>query len=92
MSGLANIKVEVNEEEIKQQLQELIAAAARETLLFWDIEEMAKRTCLEPSYLKRHVLTDARMKVFERRRGNGKRLWIYEGSVQALKEIIDDWY
>jgi len=90
--NLAKVQVEINEDEIKQQLQQMIAEGARETLIFWDIEEMSKRTCLDKAYLQRHVLTDPRMKQFERRRGQGKRLWIYEGSVQALKEIIDDWY
>lgn len=90
--SLAKVQVEIDQEEIKQQLQQMIVDAARETLLFWDIEEMSKRTCLDKAYLQRHVLTDPRMKMYERRRGQGKRLWIYEGSVQALKEIIDDWY
>lgn len=91
MSIPAEIKVVVDESLVHAQLKTLIEEAARPKLLFWDIEEMSKATCLDKSYLQRHILMDARMKVFERRRGQGKRIWLYEGSVQALKEIVDEW-
>lgn len=82
----------ITKEKVEERIEELINEASRTTLLFWDIEKMSELTCMEPSYLDKHVLHDPRMKVYERRRGKGKRFWIYEGSVQALKEIIDEWY
>lgn len=91
MSIPAEIKVVVDETLVHDQLKQLIEEAARPKLLFWDIEEMSKATCLDKSYLSKHVLHDHRMKVYERRRGQGKRIWLYEGSVKALLEIVDDW-
>ena len=91
MSIPAEIKVTVDETVIQEQLKQLIEEAARPKLLFWDIDEMSKATCLDKSYLSKHILHDHRMKVYERRRGQGKRIWLYEGSVQALKEIVDEW-
>lgn len=91
MSIPAEIKVVVDDNLVHEQLKRLIEEAARPTMLFWDIEEMSRATCLEKSYLQRHVLNDHRMKVYERRRGQGKRIWLYEGSVQALKDIVDEW-
>ncbi|MEG0259216.1 MAG: hypothetical protein RR595_11665 [Lysinibacillus sp.] len=90
--SIAKIDVQIDEVFVEQRLKELVNEAARTTLLFWDIEEMSKRTCLDKSYLTKHVLIDHRLKVFERRRGKGKRIWLYEGSVQALKDVIDEWY
>ena len=91
MSIPAEIKVVVDESLVHEQLKQLIAEAARPKLLYWDIEEMSRATCLDKSYLSKHILHDPRLKVFERRRGQGKRIWLYEGSIQALKEIIDEW-
>ncbi|RUL56494.1 hypothetical protein [Lysinibacillus antri] len=85
-------KAGITKEKFEKQIEELINEATRTTLLYWDIDRMSELTCMEPSYLDKHVLQDHRMKVFERRRGKGKRYWIYEGSVQALKEIVDEWY
>ena len=82
----------ITKEMMEERIEELISEASRTTLLFWDIDKMSELTCMEPSYLDKHVLHDHRMKVFERRRGKGKRFWIYEGSVQALKQIVDEWY
>lgn len=89
--SIAKIDVQIDEEFVIQQLKELVGETGRGTLLFWDIDEISKRTCLDKSYLTKHILMDHRMKVYERRRGKGKRIWLYEGSVQALKEIIDEW-
>lgn len=82
----------ITEEKISQQIEMLITDALRPQLLFWDIKKMSELTCMEPSYLEKYVLHDPRMKVYERRNGKGKRFWIYEGSVHALKEIVDEWY
>ncbi len=89
--SIAKIDVQIDEELVRQQLKDLVDETGRAMLLFWDIDEISKRTCLDKSYLTKHILFDPRMKVYERRRGKGKRIWLYEGSVQALKEIIDEW-
>lgn len=88
---MAKIEVAVDQQELNEQLRELIAESARATLIFWDIDEMSRATCLDKAYLAKHILNDHRMKVYERRRGKGKRIWLYEGSVQALKDIVDEW-
>ncbi len=89
--SIAKIDVQIDEELVRQQLKDLVDETGRAMLLFWDIDEISKRTCLDKSCLTKHILIDPRMKVYERRRGKGKRIWLYEGSVQALKEIIDEW-
>ena len=83
--------VGVTPEKVAQELKKIIADNARPTMLFWDIDEMSRATCLDKTYLSKHVLNDSRMKVNERRRGKGKRIWLYEGSINALNEIIDEW-
>lgn len=82
----------ITPEKIDEQIEKLISDVLRPKLLYWDIKKMSELTCMEPSYLEKYVLHDPRMKQFERRNGKGKRYWEYEGSVQALKEIVDEWY
>ncbi|QBK26711.1 hypothetical protein [Ureibacillus thermophilus] len=82
----------ITTEKIEKQIESLINDVMRPKLLYWDIKKMSELTCMEPSYLEKYVLHDPRMKVYERRNGKGKRFWEYEGSVKALKEIVDEWY
>lgn len=90
------ISIAVDEKVIEKELQAKLHAALderfEEILLFWDLEEMSKRTCLSKQFLEKHILQHPKMKIYERRRSAGsKRIWIYEPSIQALKEIIDSW-
>lgn len=82
----------ITPEKISQELDKKLTDASRPTIISWTVEQMALATGIKKEYLAKHVLNDHRMKVFERRRGKGLRVWLYEGSVEALKEILDEWY
>lgn len=88
---IANVQIEVNHEEIRNYINEKIDETMRQSLFTWDINEMSKRTCMSKTFLEQEFLHDPRMKLFERRKEKGKRLWFYEPSLKAMQEIMDEW-
>lgn len=87
----AEININVNQSEIKKYLDEKLDETIQEVLFTWDIEVMAKRTCMSKSFLENEFLRDPRMKLLERRKEKGKRFWFYEESKRVMKEIMDEW-
>jgi len=88
--GLAH--VQLDEQEIQRQINERLDQIFRETLVAWDVNEMARRLCMSKSFLEENILSDPRMRLLERRKQkNGKRFWYYEPSVKVIKEIMDSW-
>lgn len=91
---MINIQVDETsiEKELRKKLDEALEERFEDLLLFWDVEEISQRTCLSKQFLEKHILNHPKMKIWERRRSrNSKRIWIYEPSVKAIKEIIDSW-
>ncbi|KAB2334295.1 hypothetical protein [Bacillus mesophilum] len=88
---IAKINVDVDQAEIKNQINEKIALTLNEVLFTWDIDQMSKRTCMSKSFLENEFLSDPRMKLLERRKEKGKRYWFYEESKQVMKQIMDEW-
>lgn len=85
------VKIDLNHEEIRKQVNQQINKAIQDTLFLWDINEMAKRTCMGKTFLEEEFLRDPHMKLLERRKGKGKRFWFYEGSLEVMKEIMEEW-
>lgn len=83
--------MDVNQAEIRNYIYQQLEAALEEVLFTWDIEQMAKRTCMSKSFLENEFLHDPRMKLLERRKERGKRFWFYEESKEVMKQIMDEW-
>ncbi|MFB6467652.1 hypothetical protein ACE38V_12750 [Cytobacillus sp. Hz8] len=88
---LAEINVDINQEEIKKHINEKIDQVFHQTLFFWDINRMSQLTSMSKSFLEQEILNDPRMKLLERRKMKGKRLWPVEESLQVIKSIMDEW-
>lgn len=88
---IAKINLDIDQEEIRRQVNEKLDTAIHQTLFTWDIDQMAKRTCMSKSFLENEFLHDPRMKILERRKEKGKRYWFYEESLKAMKDIMDNW-
>lgn len=86
-----HVEVGINEEEVRKLINEKVDAAIHNVLFTWDIDQMAKRTCMSRSFLENEFLHDPRMKILERRKEKGKRYWFYEESLAAMKKIMDEW-
>ena len=91
--AIAQIELKVDEQEVQNQIKQLIIEQARPQLLFWDIDDMTKLTPYGKTFLEENILSDPRMKMLERRKGEkGKRVWPYEESSTVLKNIImNEW-
>lgn len=89
--SFAKIEVNVDHDEIRQQVNVKLDEAIHQVLFTWDIDQMAKRTCMSKSFLENEFLHDPRMKLLERRKEKGKRYWFYEASLEAMKQIMDEW-
>lgn len=85
------VKVDVNQEEIRKQVNQQINNAIQGALFLWDINEMAKRTCMSKTFLEEEFLRDPRMKLLERRKEKGKRFWFYEQSLAVMQQIMEEW-
>ncbi|MED4052959.1 hypothetical protein P4654_02135 [Niallia taxi] len=88
---IAEIKVNVNQSEIREYLNQKLEERLNEVLFTWDIDQMTKRTCMSKSYLENEFLQDPRMRLLERRKEKGKRFWFYEESKQVMRDIMDEW-
>lgn len=88
---MINIEVKVEQDEIRRYINEKLDDSMRSVLFTWDINEMSKRTCMGKTFLEQEFLHDPRMKLQERRKEKGKRLWFYEPSLKAMQEIMDEW-
>ncbi|MGD6872982.1 hypothetical protein ACQCU1_12465 [Sutcliffiella horikoshii] len=88
---IANLTIDVDEKEVKDYINKKLEQAIHESLFMWDIDQMARRTCMSKSFLENEFLHDPRMKLLERRKEKGKRFWFYEDSKNAMKQIMDEW-
>lgn len=89
--SIAQVQVVVDQEEIRRQISEKLDETYREAMFTWDIEEMAKRTCMSKSFLEQEFLHDPRMRRLQRQKPRGKRFWFYEPSLKVIQQIMDEW-
>ncbi len=91
MEMLAEIKVDINHDEIQKHINRKIDESISQTMFVWDINRMAKAMCMSKSTLEKEFLHDPRMRLLERQKPNGKRYWFYQQSLEVMKEIMDEW-
>lgn len=89
--SIIEVNLSVDHEEIRKLVNEKLDEAIYQVLFTWDINEMAKRTCMSKSFLENEFLDDPRMKLLERRKDKGKRFWFYEESLVVIREIMGEW-
>lgn len=89
--NIAEVKVNVNQSEVKAYINQKLEETLREALFTWDLDQMSKRTCMSKSFLENEFLQDPRMRLLERRKEKGKRFWFYEQSLEVMKEIMNEW-
>lgn len=86
----AQISVELDQNKIKEYIEEKINNEIRREVLFIDITGLVEITSCSKRWLEDELLTDPRIKQFERRK-NRKRLWLYKETINAIKEIAEEW-
>lgn len=83
----------ITKESVHSQLDKIIQEAARPTIIFWDIDDIVKATTFQKAFLEEHILSDPRVREFQRQRGfRGKRVWLAEPTAKVIQKIImDEW-
>ncbi|MCP1150271.1 MULTISPECIES: hypothetical protein [Bacillus] len=89
--NIAEVQVNLNQTEIRSYIDQKLEDQLNDAFFTWDIEQMAKRTCMSKRFLENEFLHDPRMKLLERRKERGKRFWFYEESKEVMKQIMDEW-
>lgn len=86
----AQVQVTVDEKAIKDYIQQQIDQNVRETFLLVDVEKLAELTSMSKRFLEDEILSDPRMRLLERRKSR-KRWWLYQQSLEVIREIVDEW-
>lgn len=89
--SIANVTFDIDTNEVKKDILKKLENEFNEFLFTWDLDEIARRTCMSKSFLENEFLQDPRMKLIERRKERGKRYWFYKESIEVMKEIMDEW-
>src|SRR5690625_1897030 len=88
---VVNLDVDIDHDVIRDEINKRIDKALHQTLIFWDINEMSKRTCMSKSFLENEFLHKPQMKIIERSKKHGKRFWPVKESVKVIQQIMDEW-
>lgn len=86
----AQVQVDIDEKAIKNYIQQQLDECIREKILFIDIEGLVRITNFSKRFLEDAVLSDPRVKMHQRQKSR-KRFWFYEPTIEAIKEIVNEW-
>lgn len=86
----SKVTVDMNYDEIKNYIKKQIDTTIKREKLFVDINDLVQITSCSKGWLEEELLSDVRVRVHERRK-NRKRLWLYKETIDAIKEIADEW-
>lgn len=89
--NIATVNVELDQKQLREYVNERIDENLKHHFLMIDINKFSELTCMSKSTLENELLYDPRIKMHERKKGKGKRYWLYEPTIAAVKEIIDEW-
>lgn len=89
MSNHALVEVNVNNDALDAKYDELFEkhVAVRKKLV--TVKQLAAMYSMERDVLEDAFFNDPRIKLYERRRGKGKRYWIAEKVIPIMDEIIE---
>lgn len=88
---LAKVNIDLDQKQLREYINQRIDENMRQHFLIIDINKMAELTCMSKSTLENDILHDPRIRIYERRKEKGKRYWLYEPAMEAIKSIIDEW-
>lgn len=86
----AQVQVNVDEQAIKEYIQQQLDQTIHETLLLVDLDKLATMTSMSKRFLEDEILCDPRMRLIERRKSR-KRWWLYKPAIDVIQEIVEEW-
>lgn len=90
MVPTAQVNISVDERQVREFIENELKKQINQQLLLVDINKLSELTSMSPRYLEDEILCDPRVKINERRKSR-KRWWLYEPTVKAIVDILDEW-
>lgn len=90
MIPTAELKVNIDNKAVREFIEKELQKQIHQNLLLVDVNKLAEITSMSVRYLEDEFLSDPRVRIHERRK-NRKRWWIYEGVIQAIQDILEEW-
>lgn len=86
-------QIHINQEYVKSEIARQIEENLKGEMLFMDIDEMERITCMDRSFLTQRLLHHPKIRQYQRRYGSkGKRYWLYKPTVEAIMDIVtNEW-
>lgn len=88
---IVKLDIDIDQEVVKKHIDKRLDEAMHNEFFLWDIDRMSKITCMSRSYLEQEILCHPRMRLLERRKSKGKRFWYAKESLEAIRDILDEW-
>ncbi|MGN8647924.1 hypothetical protein ACTNEO_05215 [Gracilibacillus sp. HCP3S3_G5_1] len=86
----AEVSININEQSVKEFIEQELSKQVHQQLLFVDIKKLSEITCMSQRFLEEEILHDPRIRIHERRK-NRKRWWVAQPTFQAIEEIVSEW-
>lgn len=90
MIPTGEITISLNEQELREHIDDELRRQINQQLVLVDINKLAEVTCMSVRYLEDEILHDPRVRVHEVRK-NRKRWWIAQPTFKAIVDIVSDW-
>lgn len=87
----ANIKVQIDENALRNYIHEQIEKQIHQERLLIDVKKLSELLSMSPRYIEDEFLQDPRVRQFEVRK-NKKRWYWYKPTIETISKIIsEDW-
>jgi len=90
MIDAAEVKVNLDNEAIKEYIEDEINKRINQQLLLVDVNKLSNITSMSKRWLEEEILSDPRVARYERRK-NRKRFYLYEPTIEAILNIVNEW-
>lgn len=86
----AQVQVSIDEKAVQKFIEGELQKQINQQLLLVDINKLSELTCMSVRYLEDEILSDPRIKVYERKK-NRKRWWLAQLTFKAIEDIVSEW-
>lgn len=90
MIPAAQINVQIDEKAIREHIEKRLDEMIHQSIILVDVKKIADLLSMSPRFVEEEFLHDPRVRQHEVKK-NRKRWWYYEPTIQAIKEILNEW-
>lgn len=86
----AQVNIDIDQKQVREYIESELQKQINQQLLLVDVNKLSEITCMSIRYLEDEILADPRVKIHERK-NKRKRWWFYEPTIEAIKNIVNEW-